>query len=31
MHRFMSKLIIAVVSGSLLLGFSGAAFAQKGG
>ena len=31
MHRFMSKLIIAIVSGSLLLGFSGAGFAQKGG
>jgi tetratricopeptide (TPR) repeat protein len=27
----MSKLIIAIVSGSLLLGFSGAGFAQKGG
>ena len=31
MQRFMSKLMIAIVSGSLLLGFSGTAFAQKGG
>jgi tetratricopeptide (TPR) repeat protein len=30
MHRFTSKLFIAVVSGSLLLGLPGSAFAQKG-
>ena len=29
MQRFMSKLMIAIVSGSLLLGLSGTAFAQK--
>jgi tetratricopeptide (TPR) repeat protein len=29
MDRFMSKLIIAIISGTLLLGMSGSAFAQK--
>ncbi len=30
MHRFMSKLIIAIISASLSLGLTGTAFAQKG-
>jgi len=31
MHRYMSKLMIAIISGTLLLGASGTALAQKGG